>query len=176
MATKKTPTRGKVSSVAQFKNKTGGLVELPSGLSVKVRNANGLRGFVESGMIPNSLMNIVQEAIKTGKEPDMSGVVTEEGIDPKMVADMLLMLDNVVQKVVVDPPVHPLPESEEDRDDELLYIDELDEEDKMFIFQWVTGGTRDLEQFHQELADGVDHLAKLPYAQSKTKQPARTRR
>lgn len=165
----------KASSAANFKKRVGGLLELPSGEFVKARNAGGLRGFVSGGMIPNSLMPIIDEAIKKGKEPDMSKIITPEGIDPKMMEDMLEMIDSVVMSVMVEPEVHPKPASEAERDDDLLYIDEIEDEDKMFLFQWVTGGTRDLERFRAELTAGVEHLAKLPVSKSTTKRPARAK-
>ena len=170
------------SSVAEFKKKSGGLTELPSGLVVKLRNKGGMRGFLASGIIPNSLMGIVQDAIGKGTAPDMSGIVDDQGhMNEEMLNDMLLMTDRVVMDVMVDPVVLPAPteadveewnrthraakdkvkEPDDLRDDEELYIDEVDEEDKAFIFQWVTGGTRDVEQFRKELAAGMDDLGGL---------------
>lgn len=37
------------------------------------------------------------------------------------------------------------------RDPEVLYADQVDWNDKVFIFQWCLGGTRDLEKFRSEL-------------------------
>ena len=173
----KAATTKRVSSVSDFKKKVGGLTELPSGLFVKIRNTNGLRGFLQSGMIPNSLMPIIQEAISKGTEPDMSKIVGEDNqIDPKMIADMMQMMDQVTMSVVTEPKFQPAPEDEDDRDDDTVYIDELDDEDKMFIFQLITGGTRDLERFRQELTAGVEHLANIKIDPGPTKQPARSRK
>lgn len=41
---------------------------------------------------------------------------------------------------------------EEYRDPEALYIDEVEMDDKMFIFGWAVGGTADLERFREESA------------------------
>jgi len=59
------------------------------------------------------------------------------------------------------PPVLPIPENEQNRDPELLYVDEVLDDDKVFVFQWVTGGTRDLEQFRQEHQAAMDNLERL---------------
>lgn len=149
------------SSAAAFKKNRGGLLTLPSGLVVKATRAEGLRGFIAGGKIPNSLMGIVDDALKGGKAPDASVILDGEGeIDENMVADMLEMTDKVVMSVVKDPIIHPLPASEGERDDDLVYIDEVDDEDKMFIFQWVTGGTDSVERFRQESAGALDVVAR----------------
>jgi hypothetical protein len=44
------------------------------------------------------------------------------------------------------------------RDDELVYVDEVAEEDKMFLFQVVTGGTTDVESFREELGSTMDDI------------------
>lgn len=149
----------KASSASDFKKNRGGVITLPSGLAVKANRAGGLRAFVEVGTIPNSLMGIIDDAVKGGKKPDMSTVITEEGIDAQMLEDMIALTDAVTCKVVVEPKVYPVPENESDRDDERLYVDEIEDEDKMFIFQWVTGGTTSVERFRQESASTLDDLA-----------------
>ena len=160
--TKKTaaPTASKPTSVQDFKQKAGGLMELPSGAFVKVRNPGGMKAFLEAGIVPNSLMTIVDEALKTGNTPDMSKLTDNKGgMDEKTLGEMLDLMDNITIMVMKDPQVYAAPENEDDREDDKLYIDELDAEDKMFLFQWATGGTRDLERFRSELASGVEHLS-----------------
>jgi hypothetical protein len=44
---------------------------------------------------------------------------------------------------------------EPERDEELLYADVVDLEDKQFIFQWCVGGTGDVESFREELKKSV---------------------
>lgn len=192
---KRSTKKSMASSIADFKSKSGGLTELPSGLVVKLKNKGGMRAFVSSGIIPNSLMGIIQEAIGKGKEPDMSGIFNEDGsINEQMMSDMLALTDNVVVQTMSDPEVLPVP-TEEDvkewnkthpkskvenpddlRDEDALYTDEIDEEDKMFIFQWVTGGTRDIEQFRKEFASTMDDLAGQQDIQSKAKQSTGSRK
>ena len=197
MATSK--SNSGTSSIADFKRKNGGLIELPSGLVVKLRQKGGMRAFLASGIIPNSLMGIIQEAINKGSVPDMSGIIKDDGtMDEAMINDMLVLTDRVVVDVMVSPPVQPAPteqdmaewnrkhkaikdkitelDDERLRDENSLYVDEMDDEDKMFIFQWVTGGTRDVEQFRKELASTMDDLAGQPSLPSAPKRTSGTRR
>jgi hypothetical protein len=150
------------SSASDFKKNRGGLLTLPSGLTVKANRAGGMRAFVAAGNIPNSLMGIVDDALKqeNGNKVDPSAVLGDDGnMDAQMLEDMLALTDSVVIQVVTEPKIHPVPEDEDDRDDDLVYIDEVDDEDKMFIFQWVTGGTSDVERFRQESSGTLDDLA-----------------
>jgi hypothetical protein len=163
--------QNKVSSASSFKNKRTTILELPSGESMRVKNPGGLKLFMREGMIPNSLMGLMQGAVDTGAKPDMSQIVTPDGVDPELVEDMLGLLDNILVTCALEPRVHPVPEDEEEdpRDDELLYTDEVDEEDKMFIFQWVVGGTRDVEQFRSELTSELADLGAVQAVEGSSK-------
>lgn len=152
----------RISQIGDFKKRLGGVMELPSGAVVKVRNPGGLKAFLGNGSIPNSLMPIVQKAVNNGKQvsAEEMGIINEDGsIDPAVLKDMLAMIDNVTIQSVVEPKVHPAPADEDERDDDLLYVDEFPDEDKQFLFQWVSGGTRDLEQFRREYSTAVDSVA-----------------
>lgn len=167
----------KISQIGDFKKRLGGLLELPSGAVVKVRNPGGMRVFLDSGMIPNSLMKIIQDGLDKGKPAAPGDIVKDGKIDPAMLTDMMTMMDNIAIKVIVEPPVMPAltemdliewntahPEESLDtveqlRSEDKLYVDEFPDEDKMFIFQWVSGGTKDLETFRQQHAAGVDAIS-----------------
>jgi hypothetical protein len=150
------------SSLAEFKaRKSGRVMALPSGLVAKVRKVD-LQSFVIQGTVPNPLMGMVSEALEKGQKAEpakMMGV--EEGeVDLDMVRDMYELVNAIVCEMFLEPKVLPVPENEGDREDDLLYIDELDEEDKMFLFQWITGGTDDVAQFREEAAADMASLAK----------------
>jgi hypothetical protein len=51
------------------------------------------------------------------------------------------------------PQYEEIPESE--RDENVLYTDKVDMDDKAFIFNFVVGGTRDIERFREESGDDV---------------------
>lgn len=42
-----------------------------------------------------------------------------------------------------------------ERDEDVLYTDDIDQDDKVFIFNFVVGGTRDLERFRAEYGDAL---------------------
>ncbi|MCA1800470.1 MAG: hypothetical protein LC687_04965 [Actinobacteria bacterium] len=150
-----------IATPQDFKAKANrtAILDLPSGATIQVRNPGGLKVFMKNGMIPNSLLPMVQEAINGGKGFDASDLMTEGKLDLGLVNDMMRIVDEVTMECWVMPPVLPAPEDEASRDDELLYVDEVLEDDKMFVFQWVTGGTRDLATFRKEQAAALDGLA-----------------
>ena len=162
-AAKKTTrsTVPKIASVSDIKkNKRGRPVQLPSGVWMKCRRVQ-LRSFIEQGDVPNPLIGIVEEAINKGRNIDMeeiTGFDTGE-INVETINEMLEMVDRVVISVCVEPQVNPKPEDEDDRDDDLLYVDEMDDEDKMFLFQWSSGGTEDIATFRREAEEGLVSLA-----------------
>lgn len=146
-----------ISSASDWK-KTGDepvVLAVPSGNTCLAR-APGMQHFVKAGLVPNSLLPIIYRAMKSGTAPNMQEIEK----DGEKVNDMISLVDNVVCRIVVEPRVHPLPPEEDvesekysptfERDDELLYVDEVNPDDKAFIFQWACGGTSDLEQFRQQ--------------------------
>ena len=185
-------TKKSASSAAEFKKrKKGAPLELPSGLIVVARRVE-LRAYLEQGEVPNALMEIVEEALSKGREADISAIAgVEEGkVDLDMVRDMYEMVDGVVMEAIVEPKVHPLPTEDsegeeidrEDReaieaakDDDLLYVDEVEDEDKMFIFQWTTGGTADIATFRQEASASLAAVASGQKPGNASKSASRSR-
>ena len=143
-----------VTSVSEWKKNSNPLMELPSGMTVKVMLRPNMQIFMKAGIIPNSLMSIIQSAIKSGTAPDVS----EMSIDEEKMDDMFRMMDNIVCFVVQEPEIQPTPQDDEPRDEETLYVDELELTDRQFIFQWAVGGTRDLERFRSEQQRGLDGI------------------
>lgn len=160
-ATKAAAKTEKVSGIGDFKKrKEGSLVTLPSGLTILGRRVE-LRSFLEQGDVPNPLIAVVEEALNKGSEADIDQITGfgTKGVDMDMVRDMYQMVDNVVVSVMVEPQCHPKPEDGVERDDNLLYVDEVDDEDKMFLFQWCTGGTSDLATFREGAKADLVRLA-----------------
>lgn len=182
----------RISQIGDFKKRLGGVMELPSGLIVKTRNPGGLRAFMASGVIPNSLMTIIQKGISSGKGLEAEEIMPNGEIDSQMMADMTVLLDHIAMKTIVEPKIYAtltdndlaqwnarnpenLYEDVEDlRRDDHLYVDELPEDDKQFLFQWISGGTRDLETFRQKLDGHVDAMAAVAVPRSDTKLSAGT--
>lgn len=143
-------------------------VTLPSG-NVCLARRPGPAEILQSGLMPDSLMPIINEAIRSGKgmpkdvEKDLLG-------DPQQLFELMEGMDKAIVAIVVEPPVlyhkELSPEGkwvlipEDDRDTEAyIYTDEIDEEDKMFLFNFAVGGTRDLDQFRRESAERLGNVA-----------------
>lgn len=150
----------RISQIGEWKKRIGGIMEMPSGMTAQVRNPGGLNVFLGDGNIPNSLLTIIKTSLKEGKVPDASEFLGEDAdFDPELLQGMDAMLNNVVCKVMVKPRVLPVPATEDDRLDTELYADEIPQDDKMFLLQWVSGGTRDLEEFRKKQQQGMADVA-----------------
>lgn len=139
--------------VAAWKSKTQPYpLELPS-KNVCLVKPVGPEAFLTSGTIPNMLQPLVEEAIRSGKglPPDKAAELVA---DPSMLPQMMEMVDQLVCFAVVEPQIQ-MPPPPGLRDDSTLYIDEVNMEDKWFIFNHAVGGTRDLERFRREYQESV---------------------
>jgi hypothetical protein len=146
------------SAAAWKKGKTEGLlVRVPSGNTALIRTP-GMEVFIRKGTIPNALIPLIQKSLKTGKEPseeELADVLgDEEGLDK-----IIDLAENVLVDVCIDPKVYPaptdengdrLPDDHPDRDPNVLYADDVDFVDKMYIFSVATGGPSQMEAFRQQ--------------------------
>lgn len=162
---------------------------VPSGNTCLVRRV-GMEAFLQGGVIPNGLMDIVVDAMDRAKargakrsstpavtKSEERKLMEEIQKDPQKVEQMFDLVDIVTCQVVVEPKVVPAKWSQADvaaglceaedlgkvipfsqRDDDLLYVDEVDQADKMFIFNYVVGGSADVERFRAESAERVAAL------------------
>lgn len=162
--------KNKVSSAAGWKGKKkGGPVplELPSGNTCLCKPI-GVKAMLTMGMVPNSLMTIVTNALEKKDEAlDEAEIAELVRKDPQKLTDVFLFADAVVVHCVIEPKVLPvLQDGEEidyeDRDSDGLYIDEVDEQDKMFIMNFAMGGNREVEPFRERLAEGVESVSDEP--------------
>lgn len=169
-----TPSTSTPTSASDWKKSSGMVArptKVPSGNTCLMRQP-GMDVFIKSGMVPNSLMGIITDAMKTGKEPKFDELVDDA--DPQMLEDIITMANGVTVYCVVEPRVKSNLWSREDeqeglctkaqvgkeilpadRDPEALYVDEVDMDDRLFIFNVAVGGTADVERFREELAAGV---------------------
>lgn len=159
---KKPQPRKKTTSASQWKKTTGHEVEVPSGNTALVRR-QGMQTFLKKGVIPNSLMPLVQKAINDG-EFDTKEML--ESLDLDKLEELIQLYDVIVIECVIEPQVSAIPRDDAgngiplaERDQDKLYVDEVDFEDKQFIFQWVVGGTADVEQFRQQQSAAMDALS-----------------
>ncbi len=149
---------------------------LPSGNVARVR-ALSPNAFLSSGVIPDPLSDIVAKAIhsKKGLPP---AKIKEIADDPDKVQSTLELFDRVLAYVMVAPQVSMPPPcikcgeffnvderhdpengshlyQEGPRDPDVLYADEVDIKDKVFVFQFALTGVRDLESFREVFPAGL---------------------
>lgn len=168
-----------VTDVGTWKKQSEGIkLQLPSGNVCLAKNV-GLEVFLIEGAVPNDLMPIVEKAVNEGKGISAKKSA-EMASDPELLKQMIRLANVVVTKSVIQPPVRMDEYTEEDvregacapdlvgkkiplteRSDDILYIDDVDFDDKTFIFQWVVGGTRDLHTFREQQAASLEAVSAL---------------
>lgn len=121
----------------------------------------GVQGLIAAGLLDSfdSLTGLVGLHFEEseGKQALEEGVRALSENKEKL-KDALDLIDKVVVFTVVEPSVLPLPDGDWLRDPDALYIDEVDIDDKMFILNFVVGGTSDLEAFREgteQLVGGI---------------------
>lgn len=161
---KGTQPKSRITSASDWKSnaRTPVELELPSG-NICLAINKGMKVFLSEGNVPNSLMDIVQGAIAEGEGKGQKKLA-EAAEDTKVLGDMIHMMDGIVVSCVMQPDIAPVPLKEDGtwdeaaKDPSLLYVDEVELEDKMFIFQWCVGGTTDIAQFRKEFASAVESV------------------
>lgn len=162
------------SGVDAFKKKMAGeLVALPSGLAARMVRP-GMHEFLKAGFLPDMLRPTVDKAIRRGQglKPVEEKQLLEKAQTAEAIEEIARTYDLVTVRVWLEPRVlhherevlHQNNASTweiipaEERDDSMLYTDEIDFTDKAFTFNYAVGGTRDLQRFRQELAGHVEPL------------------
>lgn len=149
------------TSAIEWKKKSsvGTPIRVPSGNMALVKRP-GMQVFLSQGIIPNSLMGFISDALKSGKPQ-----VQDLEINQDTMKDLMRLVDQVTVQCCIEPEVNPVPVDNKDnallkdyRDPEKLYVDEVDVEDKMFIFNYAVGGTTDVESFREKLTTSMDDL------------------
>lgn len=136
---------------------------VPSGQVCLVRRP-GLEGLIKAGVLRNvdTLSAVVNEKhLKKTKKGAASGGVDVDSImrDPQALETIMHTVDKAVCFCVVKPEIHMAPNDITSRQLGVVYTDMVDIEDKMFIFNFVVGGTRDLESFRGGLDSVVGGVA-----------------
>lgn len=145
----------------------GGMEDLtvPSGQLCLVRRP-GLEGLMKAGVLHNvdSLSQIVNEKHLSrvkgkGSAPEQAEINMSSLMDdPEGMAEVTHVIDKIVCHCVVKPEIHMTPNDVTRRQQGVVYADMVDLVDKMFIFNYVVGGTRDLESFRNGLEGAVGGL------------------
>lgn len=148
------PSSGAPTSAKAWKKAAteGILIRVPSGNTCRMKTP-GMEVFIKEGIIPNALLPVVQSMMAKGGEATDEEVSELMG-DPEVLNKIFQLADAVTVYCCLDPEVHEVPADPAERDDDLLYVDEVDFTDKMFIFSVATGGTQNLERFREQ--SGLD--------------------
>lgn len=152
-----------IATAASFKAGTD--VLLPSNNLVLARRV-GLDTFMRNGFIPNSIMPLITKALDEGKAPSKRQLADAVDISSDgAINDMMKMYDDVLVYCVLQPKVTPMPTDEtgevwlDRKDPDLLYPDDVDFEDKQFLFNWAVGGTADVARFRNEQEKAVEPVS-----------------
>jgi hypothetical protein len=130
-------------------------LETPSGNLVQVKRV-GIKGLIKAGVLES--VDTLTALVTSETIPKAEGrrtISAEEVVnDPKKLDDMLEMVDKIVSTVVNQPKFAPRPAPDEEGntvyEPGVAYLDLVPIEDKMFIVNYVVGGTADLEGFREE--------------------------
>jgi len=165
-AAKKAPADRKparVSSAAEWAAEDTEILEFPSGLSAEIERIE-LTTLVAEGLLGDSLSVIASQAVDKGQGMD-ENAIRDMANDPTKVEEALDAFDRVAVKCFVDPPVLfykddegkviPRPEREPGR----VYSDRIQLNDKIFLFQVITGGSSDLQRFRDEFSESLAGLS-----------------
>lgn len=142
-------------------------LDLPSGNTCLVIRP-GVQGLIKHGILDSldSLTGLVQTDLIDAKDPKKTAqAVVALASRPEDLLAALSLMDKVIAYVVQEPKVELPPEDDSERDPEVVYADEVDNDDKMFIFQFVVGGTRDIESFRAQrsaMLGGISTLQDVP--------------
>lgn len=159
-----------VTSAQQWRggSSEGTPLRVPSGNVCLVRQASGLNMFLTEGKIPNPLLPIVEKALKEGKEPtqeDFESVANGDiGELMKNIGEMadraalFLVMEPALYAIPLDSGGNPVPFARREQIDG-LWIDEIDFEDKMFIFNYAVGGPTDVETFRSGQAGALESVS-----------------
>lgn len=178
-STKKAARSGnpaKRATAKTWKRNVGEDLLLPSE-NVALVKRPGPAVLLGEGIVPDELMPIITDAVNKGKglRPQQQKEILESANGLNM---MIEMIDKVTALVVIEPKAlyhkreilnedgegtgkwEVIPEHDRDSE-EYIYTDEVDLDDKMFLFQYAVGGTRDHVRFREESQRGMGDIQAL---------------
>ena len=109
---------------------------MPSGLQVKVRDVT-MTDLMFTGKLPQVMIDLAQESAEQGKIKLDLKMLTENAQEFRQLVDTLILL------CVVEPPIA------EQADEEHLSLDEMNGDDRMFIFNWVNREVEQVRSFRE---------------------------
>jgi hypothetical protein len=165
---------------------------LPSGQTCQARKVT-VPSMIETGLLASvdvltSMVDQYTRKIKGGKGVPDGSVKVDESIlkNPDAIKNIVMMADMMMPHVVVSPVVRlhfteqtvgqtkvtrmiPL----EDRQPGAVYTDQIDLEDKMFLFDWAVGGINAFTSFRGETTGNVGGVVPRKGSSGSTKRRSR---
>jgi hypothetical protein len=129
---------------------------MPSGQKALVKRP-GVEGLMKAGVLNDvdSLTALVDQThLSKGNQINVKSLMGDESA----LVNLVHVVDRVMCHVVQKPAVFMTPNDITTRKDGVVYCDMIELEDKMFIFNFAIGGTRDFEQFRKESESAVGDL------------------
>jgi len=116
------------------KRENGELLKLPSGLVVKAKRME-ITYMVKKHLFPSNLINLVMKLQSTGGTPR----------NEEEAAQMANVVDVIVEGSLLEPKITDEP----NYDNNEMHIDDLNEQDKVFIYNWCQGGLEQAKSFRE---------------------------
>ena len=133
-------------------------LELPSGQLVLARKP-GVQQLMVEGVLhrmDNLTALVDKKHVRKGKAAASESINVQSLIqDPEALANILHTVDRVLCAVVIRPPIQMAPNDVTSRKNGVIYTDTVGIEDKMFLFNWALGGSKDIERFRRESSEVV---------------------
>ena len=126
-------------------------VTVPSGQLVLARRTS-IQALIQFGLLQD--LDLLSSVVVTDHLDPKAGEGDQDKImdllkDPKKSESLFHMLDKVLCFVVVKPEIKMPPNDVTKREDGVIYADTVDLADKMFLFEYATGGTNDVSRFRE---------------------------
>ncbi len=146
---------------AYLNRERGDLVDLPSGIQARVSRMS-LPALMSSGMIPDALTTIARDLIAVAEQsleigaPSIEEVVGKESeADPVETYNRYIKIINFVCVSCMNEPrmtyrgevFYPTPDQ-----DFPVYVDDMDERDRMFVYMYCQGVDQTVQEFLHEQA------------------------
>jgi len=158
------PKEMKVTSAAEWRKsqQVGQVIELPSGAVARLVRPH-LLALVKTGQIPDLLSAQVSELFGTSKTP----AEVQAGISPESMIELI----NITSKLAfIEPKITDTPGVNE------LSIDDIDFEDRTFVFWWCQGGAADLKSFREQQSRIMETSLDSNQVPPKAKRPGKRKR
>lgn len=153
------PTQPTPASLWKKSGPEGFVVELPSGQAVMMHRNVDFFAMLREGNVPNPLQGIISKMVTKIQGGDDTPIAVEP--DEEAMRAMFLFIDQMVCDVVLDPlivmpPIDPAEKAAWQQPENTVSIDDVEPDDRMFIFQVALGGAADLERFRKQQAEAVE--------------------